>query len=152
MKSVRAVCFRAAVFLLAVGLSFSFANAATNQILTGQVLAGSIPIKRATVTLYGTVYACVPDPCVSASKPVEETTTDAEGRFSFDLSKAHTKVQKMDVQGSKDNLTERELPEKEQAPQAGSLYVVASGGDAGEATTLQSSWLLRLAMLRPRGV
>ena len=132
MKSVRAVCFRAAVFLLAVGLSFSFANAATNQILTGQVLAGSIPIKRATVTLYGTVYACVPDPCVSASKPVEETTTDAEGRFSFDLSKAHTKVQKMVVPGSQDNLTERELPEKEQAPQAGSLFVVASGGDAGK--------------------
>ena len=131
MKSLRALCFRAGVVLLAVGLSFSFANAATNQILTGQVLAGITPIKRATVTLYGTAYACVPDPCVSVSKPVEETTTDGEGRFSFDLSKAHTKVQKTDVPGSQDNLTERELPEKEQAPQAGSLYVVAGGGDAG---------------------
>src|SRR5260370_19479221 len=131
MKSVRVECFRAAVVLLAVGLSFSFANAATNQILTGQVLAGITPIKGATVTLYGTVYVCVPDPCSSVSKPVEETTTDAEGRFSFDLSKAHTKVKKMDVPGSQDNLTGRELPEKEQAPQEGSLFVVASGGDVG---------------------
>ena len=56
----------------------------------------------------------------------------------------------MDVPGSQDNLTERELPEKEQAPQAGSLFLVASGGDAGKATTPQSSWLLRLAALRPR--
>lgn len=151
MKSVRVVCFRAAVFLLAVGLSFSFANAATNQILTGQVLAGITPIKHTTVTLYGTVYACVPDPCVSVSKPVEETTTDAEGRFSFDLSKANTKVQKMDVPGSRDQITERELEEKEQTPQSGSLFLVASGGDAGKGDNPAIKLVAALGSAPPEG-
>jgi hypothetical protein len=83
--------------------------------------------------------------------PVEETTTDAKGRFSFDLSKAHTKVRKMDVPGSQDNLTERELPEKEQAPQAGSLFLVASGGDVGKGDNPAIKLVAALGSAPPEG-
>jgi hypothetical protein len=110
------------IALLAVLLNCSSARAADN-ILTGQVLAGITPIKHATVTLFGTVETCVPDPCGLVPRPVEETTTDADGRFSLDLSKAHAKVQEM---------YGRTTEEQEQAPRAGSFFVVASGGDVGK--------------------
>lgn len=121
---MRAACYVAGAALLAIALSSSRANVGTGQILTGRVLAGTIPIARATVALYGTVETCVPDPCVSVSKSVEETTTDAEGRFSLDLSKAHAKIL--------DRMKSSSTEEREQEPRAGSLYLVASGGDVGK--------------------
>jgi hypothetical protein len=116
----------AAVAAIAICIAVSFANAATAQILTGQVLAGTTPIKHANVTLFGTVYTCRPDPCFSTSMAVEKTTTDAEGRFSLDLSQARAKVWRMGVPPSP------RFTQVEEAPQPGSLNLVVTGGDAGK--------------------
>jgi len=51
---LRALRFTRAVALLTVALGLSFANNAIAQILTGQVLAGTTPVKHTTVTLFGT--------------------------------------------------------------------------------------------------
>ena len=120
---MRAGCFTTGAMLLTVVLGLSLANDAIAQILRGQVLAGITPIKYSTVTLYGTVETCIPDPCGLVSRPVEETTTGADGRFSLDLSKAHAKVQT-----TYGDSTE----EQEQAPRAGTFFIVASGGDVGK--------------------
>ena len=118
---------RTLALLLAIALGFSSieANAASHQqALTGQVLAGSTPIRNATITLFGTVLHDTPIFASTYSEPVAETRTDAEGRFSFDLSKAHaTLMIPRQLQGP--------LVEEEPPPIPGTLYVIARGGDAG---------------------
>jgi hypothetical protein len=123
---LRAGRFTTAVALLTIMLGLSFANNATAQILTGQVLAGTTPIKHATVTLFGTGYTCVPDPCFSISEPVEKAVSDSDGRFSLDLANARTKDRGMPIPPST-TYTEIENP-----PRPGSLYLVVNGGDAGK--------------------
>ena len=93
--------------------------------LTGRVLAGRTPIKNATVALFGTVDHERPIMDFASSEPVAETHTDAEGRFSFDLSKARA------VLTTTQRMGRGPLVRVEVAPQPGTLYVVASGGDAG---------------------
>lgn len=112
----------ALIFALLSGLSSTQTNAAPNrQMLIGQVLAGSTPIKNATVTLFGTVGYQVYVMGFMASAAVAETRTDAEGRFSIDLSKTLTIPQ---ARGAP-------LDQVTPPPEPDSLYLVASGGDAG---------------------
>jgi hypothetical protein len=122
----RAGCFTTGAMLLTVVLGLSLANDAIAQILTGQILAGTIPIKQATVTLFGTVETCMPDPCVLISEPVEKTASDSEGHFSLDLAQARAKVWRMGVPPSP------RFTQAEEAPRPGSLYLVVDGGDSGK--------------------
>jgi hypothetical protein len=145
MSAIRGGSLLAAVAAIAICIAVSFVNATSNNILAGQVLAGTTPIKHATVTLFGTVGTCVPDPCFSTSMAVEETTTDAEGRFSFDLSQAHAKVQRMPVSPETSFVT------VEQAPASGSLYLVATGGDAGKGNNPATKLISAFGSAPPEG-
>jgi len=122
-----ASCRTWALFLATAALALPFANTASAQILTGQVLAGTVPIRNAAVTLYGTVYTCPLSSCFATSESVEGTSTDDKGRFSFDLSEARGKVQ-----ATFQTKSQVFVREQTQAPRANAFYLVASGGDAGK--------------------
>jgi hypothetical protein len=113
--------------LFTVTTNFGDANAATGskELISGQVLSGDTPIMGAVVTLYGSIYGCSPDPCFTSSQPVEQTTADARGNFSIDLSKARVTTTVMGYPPGP------RLQTVQVGPQSGTLYLIASGGNAG---------------------
>jgi DNA-binding beta-propeller fold protein YncE len=117
----RATILSAFAIVLALGVT----NSAAADLLFGQVLASGTPIVGATVTLYGSVEDCVPDPCFVASKPSEEATTDAHGTFSMDLSNARATTTVMGIP-PEPRFKRAQIP-----PAPGTLYLIASGGNAG---------------------
>jgi hypothetical protein len=144
---VRVSCFRIGPLPLGIALSFLLANPAAGQMLTGRVLAGTTPIRRATVTLYGTVsYPCPRSVCSSMSEPADETATDAEGRFSFDLSKADASVER-----PVETMLKTTIPKVGRAPRPGSFYLVATGGDAGNGNNAATKLIAGLGKVPPEG-
>jgi hypothetical protein len=101
------------------------ANSPPAGVISGQVLSGDTPVIGTHVTLYGSFAKCVPDPCFTVSLAAEETTTDAKGAFSLDLSQARATTTQMGMSSG------RMLRDVQASPANGTLYLVASGGNAG---------------------
>jgi hypothetical protein len=143
------VAISLAVLLILVSGAACFgaakAVAPSKHILSGLVLSGSKPIAGADVTLYGSVGRCMPDPCSIVSVPVEKSTTDARGRFSMDLSKAHAAAS---VMGGPPGPRIRAITA---APERGTLYLIASGGNAGKGTNRAIKLVLLLGTPPPQG-
>jgi len=126
-RRVLAPLVGAVLILVASAAASSAGETGTAQppVISGHVLAGDTPIDGATVTLYGTFTECSPDPCFLTSLPALEVTTDAHGAFSMDLSKAHATVTVMGLPPG------ARFGKAEAVPADGSLYLIASGGNAG---------------------
>jgi len=124
--------FAVALFLsLLVPADYATATYTLVGHLSGKVLSGDLPVSGATVTLFGAVEVCVPDPCTTLPMPVAHSQTDSHGSFIIDLSRAAADVPSQE--GTHDEAgqlkyhseTIRELP----APN--SLFLTASGGSTG---------------------
>ena len=78
------------------------------------------------MTLYGSVSECVPDPCFVTTKPTEEATTDIRGNFALDISKARATTMTIGIP------PEPRFKRVQVPPANGTLYLIASGGNAGK--------------------
>jgi hypothetical protein len=113
------------LFASTTGFSAGNSTTASKDFISGQVLSGDTPITGTTVALYGSIYGCSPDPCFTSSRPVEQTTTDARGTFSIDISKIRVTTSVMGYPPGPRLQTVRV------APESGTFYLIASGGNAG---------------------
>lgn len=121
-----------ALLIIATVFNRPCAAAAPSGIISGRVVTGNTSIAGATVTLYGVVLTCVPDPCTMTSMAVAKTRTDAQGNFAIDLAKASVQVPTpTDNYANANGQPKNEIVMKTERPMPGSLYLIASGGDAG---------------------
>lgn len=127
LSEMATLSFRTILAGASLILALAVAKASSAEdLLSGQVLAGGTPIVGALVTLYGSVSECVPDPCFVTTKPTEEATTDIRGNFALDISKARATTMTMGIP------PEPRFKRVQVPPANGTLYLIASGGNAGK--------------------
>lgn len=135
MKKTDVLVAWAIVALLAMTAFVQAASAVEAPLrgtLSGRVVTGNSPIVGATVTLYGTASVCgSPDPCTFAPLAVARTRTDSHGRFTINLSKASVMVSKpvWVARAGEPSYWKRE--KVRERPWPDSLFLTASGGNAG---------------------
>ena len=125
----------------AIASNYASAASIPPAFLAGRVLAGSTPIKEATVTLFAVVdhQRAILD--FASSEPVAESHTDGGGRFSIDLSKAHATV--ITTRGRSGPLVRVEV-----TPQPGTFYLVCSSDLRSEQFFIHPQRVLEAAWQR----
>jgi hypothetical protein len=137
-------------FSLLVPADYATATDALVGHLSGKVLSGDLPVSGATVTLFGAVKVCVPDPCTTIPMPVAHSRTDSHGSFIIDLSSAAADVPSQEETHDEAGQLKYHTETIRELPAPNSLFLTASGGSTGAGANSATKLSLALGDIKHR--